>query len=647
MCGICGIWEYNSTNAHVDLSLIEEMRDTMSHRGPDDKGAKILDNGRLGLGFRRLSIVDLSHAGNQPMRGCTDHDIWIVFNGEIYNHAELRKGLEARGHKYSSATDTETILHLYEERGLDFVHDIEGDFGIAIWDSSREQLTLVRDRLGVKPLYIFQQDGRLLFASEIKAVLRHALVTPELDEESLYHYLSFLTTPAPQTLFKNIQKIPAGHLLVFDRQGVVKTTKYWDALPPEPLTVSDSSDEEHRSEILRLLRQSIKKRMMSDVPFGVFLSGGVDSSANVALMTKEMTRPVDTFTVGFRDHEELNELDSARQIAKRFGANHNEVVIGEQEMIDFLPDLVFHQDEPLADPVCVPLYYVAKLARESGTIVIQVGEGSDEIFSGYDKYVKYLRLYENFWQYAERAPEFARRAASAAAGFVGKTTRKPEAVDLVRRLGANEPLFWGAAIVFDETLKKSLFRRERKPSWDGSSSYVVVREHLERIALERPNSDFLTQMTYLELKLRLPELLLMRVDKMTMATSVEARVPFLDHNLVEYALSLPRALKVEGKSGKHILKRALEEILPTDVLYKPKRGFGAPVEGWFRGRFARELESQVMESSLRARDFFDYGFIARLFEEHRRGDRNWGFHLWTLLNLSLWYERWINSPAVR
>ena len=642
MCGICGVWEYGTTNAHVDPSLIERMRDTIAHRGPDDKGVKLLDNGHLGLGFRRLSIVDLSAAGNQPMHGCTEHDIWIVFNGEIYNHAELRKGLEERGHKYSSATDTETILHLYEERGIDFVHEIEGDFAIAIWDAVRQQLTLVRDRLGVKPLYIYQQSGRLLFASEIKAILNHPSVVAEMDEESLYHYLSFLTTPAPHTLFKNISKIPAGHFLVCNRQGVIQTTRYWDALPPERLSVNDSSDKEQQFEILRLLRESIKKRMMADVPFGVFLSGGVDSSANVALMAEQMSRPVDTFTVGFRDHDELNELDAAHQIAKRFGANHHEVVIGEQEMIDFLPDLVFHQDEPLADPVCVPLYYVAKLARESGTIVIQVGEGSDEIFSGYDKYVKYLRLYENFWQYAERAPEFARRAASVAAqGFVGKTIRKPEAVDLVRRLGANEPLFWGAAIVFDETLKRSLFRRERSPSWDGSSSYVVVREHLERIALERPASDFLTQMTYLELKLRLPELLLMRVDKMTMATSVEARVPFLDHKLVEYALSLPRALKVEGKSGKHILKRALEEILPTDVLYKPKRGFGAPVEGWFRGPHAQVLERHVMDSPLRARDFFDYGFIARLFDEHRRGANNWGFHLWALLNLSLWYERWI------
>ncbi len=643
MCGICGVWEYGSASTRVEPTLIERMRDTMPHRGPDDTGVEVLDNGRLGLGFRRLSIVDLSPAGNQPMRGCADRDIRIVFNGEIYNHAEIRKDLEQRGHKYASRTDTETLLHLYEERGIDFVHEIEGDFAIALWDAAGEQLVLVRDRLGVKPLYFYHQNGRLIFASEIKAILAHPSVTAEIDEESLYHYLSFLTTPAPRTLFKNIQKLPAGHLLVFDRQGNVQTTRYWDALPPETISSQNKpSDEEQRAEILRLLRESIKKRMMSDVPFGVFLSGGVDSSANVALMAEQMSRPVDTFTVGFRDHEELNELDSARQIATRFGANHHEVVIGEEEMIKFLPDMIFHQDEPLADPVCVPLYYVAKLARKSGTTVIQVGEGSDEIFSGYDKYIKYLNLYENFWQYAERAPGFARRAASVAAqGFVGKAVNKPEAVDLVRRLGAGEPLFWGAAIVFDETLKRSLFRSERRPSWDGSSSYVVVREHLERIALNRPDSDFLSQMTYLELKLRLPELLLMRVDKMTMATSVEARVPFLDHKLVEYALSLPRAVKVEGKSGKHILKRALEEILPRDVLYKPKRGFGAPVESWFRGSHSLVLETLVMQSSLRQRKFFDYKFIARLFEEHQNRARNWGFHLWTLLNLSLWYESWI------
>ena len=421
----------------------------------------------------------------------------------------------------------------------------------------------------------------------------------------------------------------------------MQTKCYWDALPPNEIRDSES---EQQAEILRLLRSSIKKRMMSDVPFGVFLSGGVDSSANVALMAEEMSRPVNTFTVGFRDEVELNELESARQIAQRFGTNHHEVMIGEDDMLRFLPDLVFHQDEPIADPVCVPLYYVSKLARAEGTIVIQVGEGADEIFSGYDKYVKYLRLYENFWQHAERMPRFARRAASAVAvPIMERTMKNSEALDLARRLGADEELFWGAAVVFDETLKAELLSAAMRARWPAASSYEVVRQYLESFEAQRPDSDFLARMTYLELKLRLPELLLMRVDKITMATSVEARVPFLDHHLVEYALGVPRELKVEGRSGKHILKRALEEILPRDVLYRRKRGFGAPVKQWFRGEMGKILTERVMNSPLRGRDFLNYDFVARLFDEHRRGARDWGFQLWALLNLSLWYERWIEG----
>jgi asparagine synthase (glutamine-hydrolysing) len=646
MCGICGVWEYGAAEGRVSVEMVERMRDRMTHRGPDDAGAQVLDGGRLGLGFRRLSIIDLSRAGNQPMRGCEGRGAWLVFNGEIYNHETLRRGLEGRGHVYKSRTDSETIIHLYEERGLSFVKEIDGDFAVALWDSRRERLVLARDRVGVKPLYFYQQGGRLLFASEIKAILAHPSVIAEVDEEALYHYLSFLTTPAPQTLFRGVQKLPAGHLLVCSRDGGVEITRYWDALPPAAATNGDGArapdEAEHRAEILRLLRESIKKRMMADVPFGVFLSGGVDSSANVALMAEQMSRPVETFTVAYKDHEELNELEPARETARRFGANHHEVIIGEEEMRAFLPDMVFHQDEPIADPVCVPLYYVSKLARESGTVVVQVGEGADELFSGYDKYVKYLRLYERFWRHAERAPLLARRAASLfARPLVGAATRNAEAAELVRRLGADEALFWGAAVVFDETMKSQLASTRMRARWDKLSSYDVVREDLERIGRERPAADFLARMTYLELKLRLPELLLMRVDKMTMATSVEARVPFLDHHLVEYAMGVPRALKVEGTSGKHVLKRALESVLPRDVLYRRKRGFGAPVEAWFRGRMGSELEDRLMNSSLRRRAFFDYSFIARLLEEHRRGARDWGFHLWALLNLSLWYECWI------
>ena len=640
MCGICGVWDYGAGEGPVERALVERMRDVMTHRGPDDAGDLIFDKGRGGFGFRRLSIIDLSEAGHQPMHGCTDR-LWLVFNGEIYNHAELRQGLEQRGHVYASRTDSETILHLYEERGLDFVHEIEGDYAIALWDADREQLVLARDRAGVKPLYFYHQNGRFIFASEIKAILQHPAVTAEVNEEALYHYLTFVTTPAPQTLFREIQKLPAGHMLVLDRKGDARVTQYWDALPPASLR-KGLSEKEHQANILELLRSSIKKRMMADVPFGVFLSGGVDSSANVALMSELTSQPVRTFTVGFHDCEELNELDSARAISKRFGTNHHEVMIGREEMQKFLPELVFHQDEPIADPVCVPLYYVSKLARDTGTIVVQVGEGSDELFGGYDWFRTYLQIEERFWRHAERAPLSARRAAAAMAQpVVQRVLKKRMASELVRRLGADESLFWGGAVVFDETMKPSVLSTEMRARYNGLSTYDVVRQYQDTIAEARPNADYAARMTYLELKLRLPELLLMRVDKITMATSVEARVPFLDHHLIEYAMSLPRKLKVKGTTGKHILKLALESVLPNDVLYQRKRGFGAPVREWFRGPEGEKLIQQLMNSSIRKRNFFDYGFIERLADEHRRKVRDWSANLWCLLNLSVWYDHWM------
>jgi asparagine synthase (glutamine-hydrolysing) len=641
MCGICGVWEYGASEGSIDTSLIARMRDEMTHRGPDDAGELLFDDHRGGFGFRRLSIIDLSAAGHQPMHGCDERN-WLVFNGEIYNHAELRRGLEARGHTYASRTDSETILHLYEERGLDFIHDIEGDYAIAIWDAAKQQLVLVRDRIGVKPLYFYHRDGRFIFASEIKAILQHPAVTPDIDEQSLYHYLTFLTTPAPTTLFRDIQKLPAGHVLTLKRDGTINVRQYWDALPPTQPLVRDES--EHCHEILRLLRDSIRKRMMSDVPFGVFLSGGVDSSANVALMSELMSRPVETFTVGFTDAEYLNELQSARRIANQFGTNHHEVIISEKEMQEFLPRLVFHQDEPIADPVCVPLYYVSQLARDSGTIVVQVGEGSDEIFSGYDNYVRHLRIYENFWRRAEVLPRALRRAMSSLSRpALEATGRKRAAIELIRRLGADEPLFWGGVVVYDETFKPRVLSQSLRERMNGLSSLRAVEPYLKRIEQERPSSDFLSRLTYLELKLRLPELLLMRVDKITMATSVEARVPFLDHHLVEYALGVPRSLKVEGTVGKHILKRALESILPHDLLYEPKRGFGAPVREWFREGLGEWFDEHLLNSTMRKRDLLDYGFVARMLDEHRSRKVDWGFHVWALLNLSVWYERWIDK----
>lgn len=642
MCGIVGIWEYGAGAGRVDQPLIERMRDAMPHRGPDDVGSLVFDEGRGGFGHRRLSIVDLSPAGHEPMRGCTDR-LWLTFNGEIYNHQPIRERLQQNGHVYTSQTDAETILHLYEERGLDFIEEIEGDYAIALWDADRGRLVLARDRIGVKPLYYYHKDGRLIFASEIKAILAHPEVVAEVDEAALYHYLTFLTTPAPSTLFQNIRKLPAGHILYVERDGALHIEQYWDALPPAD--APERSPDEHRAEIMRLLRDSITKRMMSDVPFGVFLSGGVDSSANVALMAEQMNRPVQTFTVGFKDQEYLNELESARRIADRYQTNHHEVIIDESDLQDFLPQLVFHQDEPIADPVCVPLYYVSKLARDSGTIVVQVGEGADEIFSGYANYVRHLRIYENFWRHAERVPAGLRRAVSAVARpALEATGRKRAAIELIRRLGADEPLFWGGAIVYDETFKPRILSDRMRAQFGGLSSLSAITPYLERLERERPDADFLQQMTYLELKLRLPELLLMRVDKITMATSIEARVPFLDHHLVEYALGVPRSLKVQGDVGKHILKSALESILPHDLLYSTKRGFGAPIREWFRSSLGQWFDAHLINSPMRKRDFFDYNLIARMLSEHRSGAKDWSFHLWALLNLSLWYERWIDGP---
>src|SRR5215831_16974030 len=629
MCGICGVWEYGAARGNVERDLLVSMRDVMTHRGPDDAGELVFDGARGGFGFRRLSIIDLSTAGHQPMHGCTDR-VWLVFNGEIYNHARLREDLIARGHVYASRTDSETILHLYEERGLDFIHDLEGDFAIAIWDADQERLVLVRDRAGVKPLYFYHRNGRLIFASEIKAILQHPEVTPELNEEALYHYLTFVTTPAPQTLFSGVQKLPAGHLLTIDRRGEIRIKKYWDAFPAAGPR-GKVSEPEHEANILKLLRDAIAKRMMADVPFGVFLSGGVDSSANVALMSELMTQPVRTFTVGFDDCEELNELDSARAISRRFGTDHHEVMIGRAEMQKFLPELVFHQDEPIADPVCIPLYYVSKLARDTGTIVVQVGEGSDEIFAGYDWFRAYLEIEDRFWRHAQRTPLAARRAAAAVAQpIVQKVLKKRLATELVRRLGANESLFWGGAIVFDETMKARVLTPQARVHYDGTSTFDVVRRYQETFAEASPGADAAARMTYLELKLRLPELLLMRVDKITMATSVEARVPFLDHHLIEYAMNIPRELKIRGQSGKHILKCALESVLPHDVLYKPKRGFGAPTREWFLGASGEALLQRITNSPLRQRGFFDYEFINRMASEHRRQVRDWSANLWCL-----------------
>src|SRR5262245_12577656 len=654
MCGICGIYEYGAS-PNVSEALIVRMRDTMVHRGPDDAGSYVSNDQRVGLGNRRLSIVDLSPAGRNPMSN-EDGRVWLTFNGEIYNHQELRPALEEKGHLYRSRTDTETIIHLYEEKGLSFVEELDGDFAIGLWDEDARRVVLARDRVGVKPLYYTLTGGRLIFASEIKAILEHPAISPDIDEIALYHYLTFMTTPPPQTLFAGIQKLPAGCMLTCDARGDVKINRYWDAIPGN-VESGDNGEPATAYELRRLLRQSIEKRMMSDVPFGVFLSGGIDSTANVALMSELMDQPVRTYTVGFRDNPIHNELDEARQVAREYQTDHHEVLISEQELRDFLPQLVFYQDEPIADPVCVPLYYVAKLARETGTKVVQVGEGSDELFCGYRDYALYLDIYNRIWRHLAGSPESLRHAIAAAGRMISQTSAQrmlPKGgkmlSDVFRRLAEGEKLFWSGTLMFDEVNKGRLLtaaakKRIAAAAGDGFSSYSVVSSDLNRLFAEKAAADQLLQMIYQELKLRLPELLLMRVDKMTMAASVEARVPYLDHELVEFAMSIPSALKYHKGETKYILKRALQGVISNRVLHREKKGFGVPLEEWMRGPFGRFVEENIMNSSLRQRELFDYEFVNHLISEHQAGRQNYSFFLWTLLNLSLWYERWIEGRS--
>jgi asparagine synthase (glutamine-hydrolysing) len=570
-----------------------------------------------------------------------DGSVWITFNGEIYNHRALRSELEARGHRYRSHADTETIVHLYEEEGPRCVERLQGMFAIAIWDARREELFLARDRLGIKPLYYTAPPGGFLFGSEIKALLAHPAVAADLDEEAFFHYLTFVCTPAPLTMFKGINKLAPGERILVRADGSMTKEVFWTPMSSTAAEeVGALSEDEMEERLLSLLRASIEKRMMADVPFGVFLSGGVDSSTNVALMSELMTSPVRTFSVGFEDHPQYNELEYAREIARRFGTDHHEVIIGGHDLESFLPEMIYHQDEPIADWVCVPLHYVSRLARDSGTIVVQVGEGSDELFHGYDTYISAARFRRRVWEPLQRVPRPLRQATGRLATGLARGLGRGEMHALpVAEAAAGRLPFWGGAICYQGAIKERILAPNGRPH---PSSYEIVERLWRDAERERPDADLLQKMTYLELKQRLAELLLMRVDKMTMATSVEARVPFLDHELVEFALALPPEMKVRDGVGKFLLKRAVSKsLLPDHIVYRKKQGFGAPVAEWFKGDLGRRAQEQIRSSALRERGLLDYAEIDRLWEAHRRSPVNWAFHLWNIYNVSAWYDYWV------
>ncbi|HWG56382.1 MAG TPA: asparagine synthase (glutamine-hydrolyzing) [Gaiellaceae bacterium] len=635
MCGVCGIL---ATSDLFDASpeRVDEMRDAVAHRGPDDAATWVAPGGRVAFGHRRLSIVDLSPAGRNPMSN-EDSSVWITYNGEVYNHRELRHELERKGHLYRSQTDTETILHLYEEEGPRCVERLHGMFAFAIWDERRRELFLARDRLGVKPLYFARPDGGFVFASEIKALLRHPAVRRDLDEESFFDYLTFAAPPAPRTMFAGISKLRPAERMTVRADGSVSSEIWWSPFNSDAeAAVEGAGDAELEARLLELLRESIRKRMMADVPFGVFLSGGVDSSLNVALMSELDVSPVRTFSVGFAGEDETNEFVYARTIADRFGTDHHEVVLDAQEALESLPELVHHQDEPIADYTCIPMLALARLARSTGTIVVQVGEGSDELFHGYEHYVEHARVDRALRPRLQRIPKpLLRGAATAASRVSERVGRGATRLRYLEDAAADRRAFWGGAVAFAGGLK------QRVVAAPAPDAYRVVDSFWREAERERPGADTLQKMTYIELKHRLAELLLMRVDKMTMAASVEARVPFLDHRLVEFALALPPSAKVNGGQGKVMLKRVAANVLPPEIVNRRKQGFYTPMADWLRGDFGVRAREEVRRSSLAERGLLDYDRIDRLWDAHRRGTANWAFQLWNVWNVSAWHDLWI------
>lgn len=670
MCGIAGIYSFRKEPG-IDLAVLRSMRDRLVHRGPDGAGEWISSDGRIVLAHRRLSIVDLSTQASQPM--CNeDGAIWVVFNGEIYNHLDLRRELKQAGHRFKTDhSDTETIIHGYEQWGDGVWSRLKGMFGVGLYDAKDFSLTLVRDRVGVKPVYFTSQKQLFIFASEIKAILAHPEIDRDVSLSAMYHYLSFMTTPAPLTMFQDIFKLPAGHILKISKTGEMRCQRYWDALPGKGIKaeevrgLSETALEDFFVKGIRArLTRSVEKRMMSDVPIGVFLSGGIDSSTIVALMNSFMNRPVDSFTVGFKDHHHLNELYFAENVARLYKTNHHVVMVDERDMSSYLDALIHTQDEPIADWVCIPLYFVSRLAREQGVKVVQVGEGADEQFCGYDSYLQSLSYYHGFWRrFRTLLPSFGQKAAASAAKALAPFgTRHAIRADTFDRAARDRELFWSGAYVFGEVQKKKLLHPPYTNRFTAAQalliqcgmlpepylspdSYEIIRSFRQSFPQVLRDKDILNQMIYYEFKMRLPELLLMRVDKITMSVSLEARVPFLDHELVEFSMDIPMEWKIRRGQTKYLLKKAVQGLIPDEIISRPKMGFGAPMCQWMRGQFGRQVESTLLSSRLLERGHFRRSFIKALLQRHQEGIEDTSVYLWTLFNLAAWYDYWIDQKT--
>ncbi len=644
MCGFAGYISCGGQFA-VDQEVLEKMHTTIAHRGPDGHGIWVSEKHKAAFVYRRLSIIDLSHAGAQPMFDAQRTTV-IMFNGEIYNYKKLRTELEGYGHQFTSQTDTEVFLYAFKQWGIACLDKLEGMFAAVLGNLLTNEWYCVRDRIGIKPFYFSLEGGYFSFASEIKALWHLPWLNKKLNHQALYHYLTFLVTPAPYTLYQGMYKLPAGMYMKMDTAKEITFHEWYNPLVPKIMyPEKDLADEQFCiAQIRTLLTDAVQKRMISDVSFGVFLSGGVDSSLITALMSR-FTDRVKTFNVSFSDGPEYSEVAWARKVSKLFNTEHYEITISEKEAFEFFQKMVYHQDEPLADSVCIPLYYVSKLLRDSGVAVVQVGEGSDELYCGYQSYAQYLDVYRRYYQPTVGIPQPIKKAGAWIAAQLFPYKKNQQFV--VDRWASGQHLFWGEAIAFSDDWKRQLLFFDEKQSEDDvirkiypelqqtSDSYAIVEYHLKKFYVKNPQGDFLQSMTYLELKQRLPELLLMRVDKMTMATSVEGRVPFLDHEHVEFALQVSTALKYKNGITKYILKKACEGILPNDIIYRKKVGFGTPAAHWFKnGSYFKAYFSDLLSTKRHDLEFLFKGAeIEKIVKNNTLSYGNYSPQLWALQNL--------------
>lgn len=617
------------------------MRDTLVHRGPDGAADYISPDKKVGLSQRRLAIIDLSRGAACPMTN-ENGKVWITYNGEIYNFKILREELIKRGHRLKTKGDTEVILHGYEEWGCEIVEKLNGMFAFVIWDETEKILFAARDHMGIKPFYYAFQNGVFYFGSEIKAILAHPEFKKDLDERGVSSYLTFSATPAPQTLFKDVAKLPAAHYLVIEKDGSVRQKEYWNPAFAKKESLNESS---YVKEVRVLLEDSIRGQMVSDVPFGCFLSGGIDSSLNATLMSRVLGKPVETFSVGYKNLAEKNEFEYSRLVAKSLGAKNHEILLDESHLREFLPQYARFADDPNGDQVCFPLFWLAKLTHDAGVTVIQIGEGSDEIFSGYDTYVKALKL-SKAWNQFKKMPNFLKTFLYGL-GELGPLThaRFDFGKEYAQRLKMNREPFWGLAIAFGDHAKENLLTGEFKARLN-ESSYTFVQNYYEDLRKIDGQADQLEKMTYIEIKNRLPEFLLARADKMTMAHSIEGRVPFLDKRLVELAFNMPAHIKIKGNEPKHILKKVAEEIIPKsiqkEIIWRKKQGFSNPISEWLKPEnpVSRELTNTVLNSKIRERGFLNYDYVKKIVHAHQQQDAENNFRIWNLITLSLWYDHW-------